>query len=176
MQALKQKILFYTQHLYAVDLLFIMLVLFIFICILLAVVFLRHRAILANFLILFDFIFCALFFYYGFKFIDERVRAREAHIIQEKIYNNNALAVDFNISNLSKYNFKYCKIKAKLYKNIDENASFVQRYKAQYLPVRVKSKELNKGIERGRTQVERINFENIDKENNLSIILESECY
>lgn len=177
MQNLKEWLLFYTQHLYTVDFLFLFLVVFVFICILLYVAFLGRHPILAILVLLFDFVLCGYLFYYGYDFIDSRVRAREAEIMDSRTYGGGSnFIVDFNITNLSKYHFKYCEVTAKLRPNLEQNASMFEQYKNHLFPLRSKSKVLEKGLARGETQMQRINFENFNKDLNLTIQLKSECF
>lgn len=175
-QNLRENLLFYLEHLYAVDFLFIILVLFVFISLLLGAVFLRHRAFLADFLIVFDFSLCAALGFFGYQFIDERVRQRSVEITQQKVYGGSNLAIDFTITNTSKYDFSYCKVQARLYENVDANASFLARQKALYVPYRKKSKELNQALLKGDSQSERINFDHINQDLNLSIQMQSRCF
>lgn len=177
MQKIREWILFYTQHLYTVDFLFLFLVVFVFLCVLLYVAYLGRHPILATLVLLFDFVLCGYLFYYGYNFIDSRVRAREAEIINSRTYGGGSnFIVDFNITNLSKYHFRYCEITAKLRPQLDNNASFFETYKNHFLPLRSKSKVLENGLVRGETQMQRINFENFNNDSNLTIQLTSECF
>lgn len=176
MQNLKEWILFYTQHLYTVDFLFLFLVIFVFICILLVVAFLGRHPVLALLVLLFDFVICGYLFYYGYDFIDSKVRAREAEIITSRHYGESNFVVDFNITNISKYHFTYCKITTKLRPQLDNNASFFATYKNHLFPLKSKSKTLQNGLARGETQTQRINFENFNHDTKLSIELISECF
>ncbi len=175
-QGIRENLLFYLKHLYTMDFLFIILVLFIFITLLLGAVFLRHRAFLASFFIVFDFSLCVALGFFGYQFIDERVRQRSVEITQQKIYGGSNLAIDFTITNTSKYDFSYCRVQARLYENVDSNSSFLARYKAEYIPYRKKSKELNNALLKGNSQSERINFDNINEDLNLSIQMQSRCF
>lgn len=177
MQNLKEWLLFYIHHLYNVDFLFLFLVVFVFLCILLYVAFLGRHPILALIVLLFDFVACGYLFYYGYNFIDSRVRAREAQIMNSRTYGGGSnFIVDFNITNLSKFHFKYCKITAKLRPQLDENATFFEEYQNHFFPLRSKSKVLENGLARGETGVQRINFENFNGDSNLSIQITSECF
>lgn len=176
MQNLKEWLLFYTQHLYTVDFLFIFLVIFVFICILLYVAFLGRHPILAILVLLFDFIICGYLFYYGYNFIDSKVRARETEIINSRHYGESNFVVDVNITNLSKYHFAYCKITTKIRPQLDNNASIFTEYKNHFFPLQSKSKILQNGLARGETQMQRINFENFNDDSNLTIQLTSECF
>lgn len=177
MQNLKEWLLFYTQHLYTIDFLFLFLVIFVFMCILLVVAFLGRHPILALLVLIFDFVACGYLFYYGYDFIDSRVRAREAEVIGARTYGGGTnFVVDFNITNLSQHHFKYCEITAKLRPNLDNNASFFEVYKNHFFPLYKKSKILENGLARFETQMQRINFENYDKDLNLTIQLTSECF
>lgn len=175
-QNLRENLFFYLKHLYAVDFLFIILVLFVFISLLLGAVFLRHRTFLAIFIIILDFVLCANLSFFGYQFIDEKVRQRSVEITQQKVYGGNNLAIDFTLTNTSKYNFNYCKVQAKLYENVDVNSSFLTQNKAKFIPYRKKSKELNQGLLKGNSQSERINFNNINEDLNLSIQMQSWCF
>ena len=109
--------------------------------------------------------------------MDSRVRAREAEIMDSRTYGGGSnFIVDFNITNLSKYHFKYCEVTAKLRPNLEQNASMFEQYKNHLFPLRSKSKVLEKGLARGETQMQRINFENFNKDLNLTIQLKSECF
>ncbi len=175
MQNLKEWLLFYTQHLYTIDFLFLFLVIFVFMCILLVVAFLGRHPILALLVLIFDFVACGYLFYYGYDFIDSRVRAREAEIMAFRYYGGNNLSVDFNITNLSRQDFFYCEVTAKLRPKLDENASFFITYKNHFFPLRSKSRNLERGLLRGETQMQRINFENFG-DKNITMQLTSECF
>lgn len=176
MHNLREFILFYTQHLYTVDFLFLFLVLFVFICILLVVAFLGRQPILALLVLLFDFVICGYLFYYGYHFIDSKVRAREAEIIDFRHYGESNFVVDFNITNISKYHFAYCKVTTRLRPQLDDNASLLAKYKNHFLPLQSKSKILQNGLARYETQMQRINFDNFKHDFNVSIELVSECF
>lgn len=172
---LRENLFFYLKHLYPVDFLFALLVAFIFICVLLFVAFLRNSPIIATLLILFNFIFCSCLAVYGYQFIDTKVRQRAVNIVNENFYGSSNFALDFSISNDSKYNFKYCKVKAKIYDQADANASFITRLKNEYIPIRIKSKTINELL-KGQSKDQRINFENLSPESNFSVKLQSECF
>lgn len=175
MQRLKEGLLFYTQHLYTIDFLFLFLVIFVFMCILIVVALLGKHPILALLVLLFDFVACGYLFYYGYAFIDSKMRTREAEIIAHRYYGGSNLSVDFNITNLSRQDFKVCKITAKIRPKLDDNASFYATYKNHFFPLRSKSKDLEQGLMRGETQMQRINFENFS-DKNITMQLVSECF
>ncbi|XGQ69612.1 DUF2393 family protein [Campylobacter hepaticus] len=175
MEKLKEILLFYTTHLYLVDYMLILLVFFLFTCVLLLCVFLRHKPILALFIIAFNIITCFVVYTYGYKFIDHKVRSRQIAVMDEKIIqSSNALIVDFNITNTSKNNFQTCKITAKIFSNILANDDIIQKYKKQFIPFRQKSKEI-KDLKKNSTQLQRIAFENFDDINH-TVHLNSECF
>lgn len=141
MGSLRETVLFYTSHLYLVDYMLILLVFFLFTCILLLCVFLRHRPVIALFVIALDIIACFFIYIYGYKFIDGEVRSRQTALVdKKKVESLNALIVDFNITNTSKRNFKNCKVLAKIYKNPNSNDNILNRYKNRFIPYRQKSK------------------------------------
>ena len=175
LQNLKEALLFYLNHLYTVDFLFLFLVIFVFMCGLLCVALLGRHPILALLVLLFDFIACGYLFYYGYYFIDSKMRTREAELIALRYYGGTNLSVDFNITNLSRQDFKICKITAKLRPKIDENASLYTTYKNHFFPLRKKSKSLEQGLLRGETQMQRISFENFT-DKNITTDITSECF
>lgn len=175
LENLRQSLLFYAHHLYTVDFLFIFLVFFVFISLLILALFLAQRPMMASFVIIWDFVICYYLVFEGYAFLDSKVRAREAEIMGARIAAETNYAIDFNITNLSKYNFTFCKITTKLYRQVDDNASMILRYQAELRPYRVKSKRLE-SLKKGETLEQRINFENFNKDANVSIKLATECY
>lgn len=130
---------------------------------------------LAGFIIIWDFMVCYYLIFDGYAFLDSKVRTREAEIMNQKIINESNFIIDFNITNLSKYNFTYCKITTKLYQNVDENASMINRYRAKIRPLRIKSKTLE-SLKKNETMEQRINFENFRADLNISVRLKTECF
>ena len=92
-----------------------------------------------------------------------------------RYYGGNNLSIDFNITNLSRQDFSYCEVTAKLRPKLDENASFFITYKNHFFPLRSKSRNLERGLLRGETQMQRINFENFG-DKNITMQLTSECF
>lgn len=176
MEKLREIMLFYTTHLYLVDYMLILLVFFLFTCVLLLCVFLRHRPIVALFIIAFDIVICFLVYIYGYKLIDSEVRARKTAITDQKIIqSSNTLIVDFNITNASKKNFKICKITAKIFADKLPNDNIIEEYKKKFIPFRKKSREIQ-DLKKNATQFQRISFENFNYENNYTTRLISECF
>lgn len=176
MEKLREIVLFYTTHLYLVDYMLILLVFFLFTCVLLLCVFLRHRPIVALFIIAFDIVICFLVYIYGYKLIDSEVRARKTAITEQKIIqSSNTLIVDFNITNTSKKNFKRCKITAKIFADKLPNDNIIEEYKKKFIPFRQKSREIQ-DLKKNTTQFQRISFENFNYENNYTTRLISECF
>ncbi|TQR30998.1 hypothetical protein DMB92_07185 [Campylobacter sp. MIT 99-7217] len=176
MQNFKEMFFFYTHHLYPVDFVFFFLVIFVFISVLLLVVFLRNRPIISMFIIVFDFVGCACLFYYGYHFIDDFVRKRQTAVVSQRVYNEDNFVIDFNITNLSKYNFSHCKIYTSLYHAQDENASSLKNFKNKYIPFKLKSKILDRNLSKGETRTQRVSFERFKGDGNFSIQLSSECF
>ncbi|HDZ5035892.1 TPA: DUF2393 domain-containing protein [Campylobacter jejuni] len=176
MEKLREIVLFYTTHLYLVDYMLILLVFFLFTCVLLLCVFLRHRPIVALFIIAFDIVICFLVYIYGYKLIDSEVRARKTAITDQKIIqSSNTLIVDFNITNASKKNFKICKITAKIFADKLPNDNIIEEYKKKFIPFRKKGREIQ-DLKKNATQFQRISFENFNYENNYTTRLISECF
>lgn len=176
MQKIREFILFYAHHFYTIDFLFVFLVIFVFMCLLLVVVMLRNHAILATFALLFDIAACGALFYYGYAFIDGKVRTREAQVMAQRYYGGSNLSIDLNITNLSRQDFKYCKIAVKIRPKIDENASKIAVLKNHFFPLRVKSKELENGLLRFETAWQRVNFEDFGRDKNITTEIKSECF
>lgn len=176
MLELKEGILFYIKHLYTIDLVFILLVLFVFVCFLLFVVMLHEKPIWASFVLFLSLVICPVFAYFGYKFIDDKVRHRILTVIDNNFYDSSNLAIDLSIENKSKYDFSYCKIIAKLYKTDDSNLSTLDKYKQKYIPFRLKSKILENNLTKNEVQEHRINFENVSTDENLTIRLDSRCF
>ena len=175
MQTIKESILFYAKHLYTIDLVFILLVLFVFICFLLFAVILHQKPIVASLVLFLSFILCPSLAYFGYKFIDDKFRHRIITILDNNFYSSN-LVIDLNIENKSKYDFKYCKLVAKLYKIDDTNLSTIDKYKQKYIPYKLKSKILENELEKNQIQEHRIFFQNIPRDENLSIRVDSRCF
>lgn len=175
LEKFRQSLLFYAQHLYTVDFLFIFLAFFVFIVFLVFAIMLSKRPMIAGIVIVWDFVICYYLIFDGYAFLDSKVRTREAEIVKTSIANEINFAVDFNITNLSKYNFSFCKITSTLYKEVDEEASFIEKYKNKLRAYRIKSKTLD-SLKRGETQNHRIVFEDFNQDLNISSYLKSECY
>ncbi|WP_270977584.1 DUF2393 family protein [Campylobacter upsaliensis] len=176
MENIKEWILFYTSHFYLADFMLILLVFLFFTCILFLCIFLSHKPIIALFIIALDIIASFLIYIYGYRFIDFELRSRITTIQNQKIIQSSgAFIVDFNITNTSKFNFKDCKVTAKLYQNPNENDNFISSFKKQFIAFRQKSKSFN-NLEKGSTQFQRIAFDNFDKEGNYTLRLSSECF
>ncbi|TKX32521.1 DUF2393 family protein [Campylobacter aviculae] len=176
MEKIKEIVLFYATHLYLVDYMLILLVFFLFVCVTLLCVFLRHRPVIALFIIAINLILCFVIYIFGYKLIDYEVRNRKIAIIEQRIIKTSGdLIVDFNITNTSKNNFKECKITAKVFKSILPQDNIINKYKNQLIPFRIKSQKL-KDLKKNTTQFQRIAFENFDYDNNYTIGLSSECF
>lgn len=176
MEKLRESILFYADNFYLVDFMLILFVFFFFTCILFLCVFLRHRPVIALFIVAFDIVACFLIYIYGYKFIDFQARKRIVAIESQKfIQSSNALVIDFNITNTSKHHFKQCKIIAKLYQNPSQEDNFLEARKKDFIPFRKKSKTL-KDLKINTTQIQRISFENFNKDDNYTTRLASECF
>lgn len=176
MEKLREIVLYYTTHLYLVDYMLILLVFFLFTCVLLLCVFLRHRPVIALFIIGVDIVLCFLVYVYGYKLIDKEARSRQTSIIEHKmIQSTQALMIDFNITNTSKHNFKECKVIAKIFTDALPDDGFLEKYKKKFLPLRQKSKDL-KELKKNTSQFQRISFENFNYDNNYTIRLNSECF
>lgn len=177
MLELKQSLLFYIKNLYTIDFVFALLVLFIFVSLLLPAVIFHQRPIIAFLFIFFDIVSCCVFAYFGYKLIDDRVRTRTVELVDENFYGGSNFVIDVNIKNQSKYNFSHCKIIAKIYNtNSDANLSTLEKYKQSYIPIRLKSKSIEKPLAKNEAQSHRIKFDNFNKDMNYSIKLESECF
>lgn len=173
---LREAILFYADNFYLVDFVLIVFVFFFFVCVLFLCVFLRHRPIIALFIVAFDIAASFFIYIYGYKFVDHQVRKRTVAIENQRfIQSSGALVIDFNITNVSKHHFKQCKITAKLYQNPSEEDNFLEAKKKNFIPFRKKSKIL-KDVPINTTQIQRISFENFDKDNNHTTRLASECF
>lgn len=176
MEGLKENLLFYVKYLYLVDYVFIIFVFFLFSSVLLLVVFLRNKPVIGLFIIAIDIISCFFIFIYGYNFIDNKVRNRQTNIVNQRIiHSSNSLIVDFNITNNSKKDFKICKVLAKIYKDPNNNENILFKYKDELTPFRQKSVIL-KNLNKDKTQIQRISFENFNLENNYSVRLKSECF
>lgn len=176
MHNIKEFLLFYLHHFYLIDYLFFALLAIVFILFLFFAFLLRTRPIIALCVIVFDFIACFLLFYYGYAFIDSKMRARSAEIISQKIYTNSALVIDFNLTNLSSKDFTYCRVDFDLYKNSDDKESTISKYQKHYFPFIKKSKILDQNLSSKETQIQRISFENFGNDNNFSVKIKSECF
>lgn len=175
-EKIREIVLFYSTHLYLVDYMLILFIFFLFTGVSLLCVFLRHRPVIALFIIALNLIFCFIIYIFGFKIIDYEARSRTLEIISQKIlYTSGDLVVDFNISNTSKHDFKDCKIKTKIFKNVSPKDNFINRYKDKLIPYRQKSAEV-KNLKKNTTQFQRVTFENFQYENNFTIHLSSECF
>lgn len=174
--ALKESINFYLNHLYTIDFLFIFLLAFLFLCGLIFAAFLSRHPIIALFIIVLDIFGCAFLGYFGYDFIDKKVRTRTAELVIVRIYGGSNLVIDYNITNLSKQDFRHCNIQANFRPPLDENASTFKRYKAHFFPLFSTEKPLQGGLLRGKTKQGRLNFNGYDRDANLSIELATECF
>ncbi|TKX31217.1 DUF2393 family protein [Campylobacter estrildidarum] len=176
MEKIREIVLFYVTHLYLVDFMLILFVFFLFVCITFLCVFLRHRPVIALFIIAINLIFCFVIYIFGYKLIDREVRGRKIEIIAQRMMQTSGdLIVDFNITNTSKNNFKECKVTAKIFKNPLSKDNIINKYKDQFVPFRQKSQEL-KDLKKNTTQFQRIAFENFNYENNYTVGIVSECF
>lgn len=176
MQKFKDFILFYTNHFYTIDFLFVFLVIFVFMCLLLVVALLRNHAIIAIFALFLDIAICAGLFYYGYAFLDGKIRTREAEVMAQRYYGGANLSIDLNLTNLSKYDFKYCKVVVKIRPKMDENASKIALLKNHFFPLRRKDKVLENGLLRGEVAWQRVNFEDFGRDKNITTEVKSECF
>ncbi|TEY03934.1 DUF2393 family protein [Campylobacter sp. US33a] len=176
MTNIREILMFYINHLYTIDYLFFTLVLIFFLLILILSLFARHKPFLAFFIFFLAFILSGALGYFGYNFLDKKIRDRSTQILSIKNLQSSAmLAIDFDISNHSKYNFKFCKITAKIYQKSNPNDNILTRYKLQFIPIKIKSLILN-DLEKGKTQIQRISFENFQNNDNIDIKLVSKCF
>lgn len=176
MENFKETILYYVRHFYTVDYVLFLFILLFFVCVLFLCIFLRHRPVIGLCIIAIDIIACFLIYIYGYRFVDSIARSRETGIIEEKILqSSNTLAVDFNITNTSKNDFKECRVTAKIFKDESAQDGFFGKYKDKFLPYRQKSREVRE-LKRNQTQNQRISFEDFTYEGNYTIRLNSECF
>lgn len=176
MENLRESVLYYSRHFYMVDYVLFLFILLLFVCVLFLCIFLRHRPIAGLLIVAVDIVACFFIYIYGYRFIDSVARSRETGIIEQKILqSSNTLAVDFNITNTSKNNFKECKVTAKIFKDEPNRDNFFIEYKDKFIPYRQKSRGVRE-LKRNQTQNQRISFEDFTYEGNYTIRLNSECF
>lgn len=145
-----------------------------FLLVLFAIAIFNKAPLSAIFMLVFS-CFIALFSVFYIKnYIDETIRKRDTSVVLVKKMNySDTLLVDVNLTNLSKYKFKYCSIRLKFIKN-GKNAlqSFVYKFKPFY----VTSQKLSSPLDLNETRKVNFLIKDFGYKQNDKIITDSECF
>lgn len=162
MEKFKESLIFSLNQFYFVDFLLLGLFIFLFLFLLIFVFLFKRRFFLALFLLIFDFVICIFGFFYVYNFIDLKIRAREIELLEQKILpSSRTLVLDYELKNLSKNDFKICKISARIYQKTTENDNFLNKFKKENFALLKNEKEIL-NLYSTQSQIQRMSFKNFE--------------
>ncbi|QOR01040.1 MULTISPECIES: DUF2393 family protein [unclassified Campylobacter] len=177
-QHIREQMIFYTTHLHLIDFLLMVLVIFFFIITLFIALIIRNKPAFAFTVIFLGFLCSSAIAYLGYFLIDTKVRSRITHLDNAQFFvYDNSLSVDYSLTNTSKNNFNYCKLKVEVFKKIDDNHSnSIEKIIHTIKPLRSKSSIIEKTIKPEQTINLKTKFSDFNEGQDFDIQLHSKCF
>ncbi|AJC86859.1 DUF2393 domain-containing membrane protein [Campylobacter sp. RM16704] len=175
-QYIREQMTFYITHLHLIDFLLASLVIFFFIITLFVALVIRNKPIFAFIVILLGILCSASIAYLGYFLIDAKIRSRITSLddVQYFVYDN-SLSINYSLTNTSKKNFKYCKIKVEVFKKIDDSNT-LQKILHTLKPLRSKSTVVEKTITPNQTINLKTKFSDFKNDQKFDIKINSKCF